>query len=50
MVKFGMAWVYDRYVKNYDLYKDQNLAKDQNLGLWSQPSPIAPWEWRKKNR
>ena len=50
MVKFGMAWVYDRYVKNTDLYKDQNLAKDQNLGLWSQSSPIAPWEWRKKNR
>ena len=50
MVKFGMAWVYDKYVKNYDLYKDQNLAKDQNLGLWSQSSPIAPWEWRKKNR
>ena len=48
MVKFGFAWVYDEYAKNYSLYKHQDQAKAENLGLWRAKDPIAPWVWRKQ--
>ena len=48
MVKFGFAWVYDKYAKNSSLYKYQDKAKAENLGLWRAKDPIAPWVWRKQ--
>ena len=48
MVKFGFAWVYDEYAKNSSLYKYQDQAKAENLGLWRAKDPIAPWMWRKQ--
>ena len=48
MIKSGFAWVYDRYVKDSSLYKYQDQAKAENLGLWQAENPIAPWVWRKK--
>ena len=48
MVKFGFAWVYEKYTKNSSLYDHQNQAKRKNLGLWSDNDPIAPWVWRKQ--
>ena len=49
MIKSGFAWVYDRYVKDSSLYKYQDQAKAENLGLWRAKDPIAPWVWRKQN-
>ena len=48
MVKFGFAWVYDKYAKNSSLYEYQDQAKAENLGLWQAKDPIAPWVWRKQ--
>ena len=48
MIKSGFAWVYDRYVKDSSLYKHQDQAKAENLGLWRAKDPIAPWVWRKQ--
>ena len=48
MIKSGFAWVYDRYVKDSSLYKYQDQAKTENLGLWRAKDPIAPWVWRKQ--
>ena len=48
MIKSGFAWVYDRYVKDSSLYKYQDQAKAENLGLWRDKDPIAPWVWRKQ--
>ena len=48
MVKFGFAWVYDKYAKNSSLYEYQDQAKAENLGLWRAKDPIAPWVWRKQ--
>ena len=48
MVKSGLAWVYERYAKNQNLYVYQEVAKSKNLGLWQSKKPIAPWVWRKK--
>ena len=49
-LKTGMAWVFDHYVSEYEYYKYQNIAKKNKLGLWSQPFPLPPWEFRKGNK
>jgi micrococcal nuclease len=47
MVKAGMAWWYFKYAPN-----DTNLAhleqdaRKKRFGLWQDPHPIAPWDWR----
>lgn len=46
-VSRGMAWVYDRYVKDRSLYQLQDEARAAGRGLWSDPQPVAPWEWRR---
>lgn len=47
-VRSGMAWVFDRYVTNRSLYQLQDEARSTGLGLWSEPAPVPPWEWRRK--
>ena len=48
MIKFGFAWVYDRYAKDSSLYEYQDQARAKSLGLWQAKDPIAPWVWRKQ--
>jgi len=48
MVKTGYAWAYRKYLRKYDLLTWEEDARNQRLGLWSEPNPIPPWEWRKK--
>jgi endonuclease YncB( thermonuclease family) len=45
-VRRGMAWVFDRYVKDRSLYPLQEVARADRLGLWADAAPMAPWEWR----
>lgn len=45
-VRRGMAWVYDQYVTDHGLYAIQDNAKSKKLGLWTDPKPTPPWEWR----
>jgi endonuclease YncB( thermonuclease family) len=50
-VKRGMAWVFDRYApRNSPLYGLQREAQATRRGLWSDPRPIAPWDWRQRRR
>ena len=49
MVKRGCAWVYDRYADRKVLFKHQNLAKENKLGLWKNANAVKPWEWRRLN-
>jgi endonuclease YncB( thermonuclease family) len=46
-VNRGMARVYRKYAKDHSLYVLQNDAKVAARGLWSEPSPMPQWEWRK---
>lgn len=50
MVAMGMAWVYRRYARDVRLYELEREAKAKRIGLWSQPNPIPPWEWRHHGR
>jgi endonuclease YncB( thermonuclease family) len=46
-VSRGMAWVFDRYVKDRSLYPLQERARAQRLGLWgADAQPMPPWQWR----
>jgi endonuclease YncB( thermonuclease family) len=47
MVKLGAAWVYVRFSSDETLPPLQAEAQRSKVGLWSLPSPVAPWEWRK---
>ena len=48
MVKYGMAWVYEKYAKDSSLFKYQAQAQEEKLGLWRTKEPMAPWVWRKQ--
>lgn len=46
-VKSGNAWVYKQYAKESKYFSAETLAKSEKLGLWGQPNPTPPWEYRK---
>ena len=50
MIKNGMAWVYSQYAKNPLYFQAQDFAQQQKIGLWRDPNPTAPYEWRKQNK
>lgn len=45
-VERGMAWVYTKYNKDKYLPALQDQAKDAKHGLWADPEPTPPWDWR----
>lgn len=53
MVTTGMAWWYRAYAREqspqergqYEVAEDE--ARMRQAGLWSDASPVAPWDWRK---
>lgn len=47
LLKSGMAWHYKYYDKNPTWAKMEYEAKINKKGLWIQPNPIEPWEFRK---
>jgi micrococcal nuclease len=48
MVEQGMAWWYREYApRDVILNRAEVSAKRAHVGLWSQPNPVAPWDWRK---
>ena len=56
LVKAGMAWHYKQYAKEQQeddriLYAEaETIARMVKKGLWSDPAPTPPWEWRKSKR
>ena len=50
MLEEGMAWHYRQYSKNQRLQQVEDEAKAGKKGLWKDPSPVAPWDWRKTER
>ena len=50
LLKSGYAWHFLKYDKNpvWSYYED--MARKHKLGLWSEPNPIAPWDWRKSRK
>ena len=47
IVRSGLAWWYRRYAPaDKTLERLENEARRARRGLWSDRSPVAPWEWR----
>lgn len=45
----GMAWWYQRYASGEHGYRDaEQQARSSRRGLWADPSPEEPWNWRRK--
>lgn len=47
MVKKGMAWAYREYMTDSEYLTLEAQAKAQRIGLWSQPNPIYPSNFRR---
>jgi endonuclease YncB( thermonuclease family) len=50
LVAQGYAWVYRKYSNDAELLGLEAEAKQKGLGLWADPNPISPWEWRRGRR
>jgi endonuclease YncB( thermonuclease family) len=56
LLKQGLCWVYEKYVAQATTdieasYRAaQATAQSDKLGLWQDPEPVPPWEWRKEKR
>lgn len=50
LVEAGLAWHYRRYSSDPLLAKAEQEARRLKKGLWSEPNPVPPWEWRRSKR
>lgn len=50
MVGQGMAWVYRQYSTDRALLDLEAAARKGRVGLWADPNPVPPWEWRAQKR
>jgi endonuclease YncB( thermonuclease family) len=49
LVKQGWCWWYRKYAtENTTLEGLEKEARDAWKGLWADPQPVPPWEWRKR--
>jgi len=48
MVESGMAWHYVQYSKDKRLMIVEHDAREFKRGLWADPEPVPPWEWRRR--
>ncbi|HSL03095.1 MAG TPA: thermonuclease family protein [Nitrospiraceae bacterium] len=47
LVKEGCCWWYRRYAPgDIVLEKQEREAREAKRGLWVDPHPVPPWEWR----
>lgn len=45
-----MAWWYCEYSRDDDLGRLEKEARANKNGLWGDPHPVPPWEWRHLSR
>jgi endonuclease YncB( thermonuclease family) len=49
LVKDGWCWWYRKYApENTELESLEKDAREAKKGLWADPQPVPPWEWRKQ--
>ena len=50
MVSQGWAWHYRHYSEEAAIAAAEREARRRKLGLWRDPNPIPPWDWRRRER
>ena len=48
LLRLGLAWHYADYNSDPELAQLEQDARKNKIGLWSQPNPEAPWDFRHK--
>jgi micrococcal nuclease len=49
LVREGACWWYRKYApKDTVLEGLEKYAREERKGLWINPQPVPPWEWRKR--
>jgi endonuclease YncB( thermonuclease family) len=46
LVSAGCAWWFRRYSTDPDLEARERQARAEHRGLWADPEPVPPWEFR----
>ena len=53
LVKYGLAWVYPHYCRQYPLCGEltilQKRARKKRRGLWRDARPVPPWVWKHRH-
>lgn len=49
LIENGYAWHYKFFSSNQELAAAEIKARSGKVGLWSDPEPVAPWEYRRNN-
>lgn len=50
IIKNGMGWQYKKYSRSKELALLEQKARTQKIGLWADPNPMYPADWRKAKR
>jgi micrococcal nuclease len=50
MIRAGMAWHFRKYSDDMRLARLEAEARKARKGLWADPNPVAPWDYRKMRR
>jgi endonuclease YncB( thermonuclease family) len=56
LLKQGLCWVDEQYMPEASpdiqasYQQAQAIAREQKFGLWSDPFPVPPWDWRKSGK
>ena len=45
-VRRGMAWAYQKYLTDQSIDGLEKEARKKKVGLWVDPNPVAPWDFR----
>lgn len=46
-VRAGMAWAYRQYLRDHSLIEIEAEARRSLRGLWADPDPAPPWDYRR---
>jgi endonuclease YncB( thermonuclease family) len=49
LVKDGWCWWYRKYAPGDAVLEElEKAAREARIGLWADPQPVPPWEWRRR--
>ena len=49
LVREGACWWYQKYAPGDTVLEGlEKYAREERKGLWADPQPVPPWEWRKR--
>jgi endonuclease YncB( thermonuclease family) len=50
LVRAGYGWWFRRYAADARLAALEAQARATRRGLWTDPDPVRPWEWRRRQK